>query len=619
MEFNVLFFCHNNIVMADKAKQLEIIKKKIAGMTEKQRLAFIKKKIAKKEAKKKSKSQQLEKDRPSIIEDDEIVVSDKHAKILSKLYYKDGMTFGRDALYHHLKTLYPDGSPQEKDRPPRRVVMKWLSKQKLQQEFAQTRSGGTTNYFVPTKPFKSMSIDLIDFNFKPSGNLRYIIVLVDNFSRKMFTTPITAKTAEKSAKGMEKLFEQIKTQNGQTAFDSIKYINSDDGSEFKGDFDTLLKAQTNEKRKNGIDRRRTLGGNPAQNGLVERQNGKLKMLIAKLIKINGGSWNTHLKKATDIVNKQYIRTTKYTPNEALELKEDEYQKLIDNVKANQDDDIIVTKDIYKVGDSVRLKLNKGTLGKSSTPNWSEKVYEVGAVIKSKNPQIADKYKIVGRAQDQRYSRNDLQKVKEVEKIPRRFTKKELAEIAKYLRLDEDSIVDGAFSDEVLKEQKARFDLEFPDGFKKGDEKTTKQLERLEEESKQGNEGEKVKRPTRLKQKPQVLDPSKNPSDSELRGKDKMEEFKIEKLVGTRYKGKNIEYLVKWVGYDDDENTWEKEFITVKGKKKRERNIPLQFVEAFKREVDEPKANTQKISNKTLNNARQLSSTVNTRRKGRKLM
>ena len=605
--------------MADKAKQLEIIKKKISKMSEKQRLAFIKKKIAKKDAKKKSSSDEvLEKNRPPIIEDTDTVVSEEHAKILSKLYYKDGMTFGRDALYHHLKSLYPDGSPQEKDRPPRRVVMKWLSKQKLQQEFAQTRSGGTTNYFIPTVPFKGMSIDLIDFNFKPSGTLRYIIVLIDNFSRKMFTTPISGKTAEKTAIGMKKLFEQIKAQNGQEAFGSIKYILSDDGSEFKGDFDKLLKEQTNERRKNGIDRRRTLGGNPAQNGLVERQNGKVKMLMAKMIKINGGSWNTHLKKATDIVNKQYIRTTKYTPNEALELKEDEYQKLRDNVKANQDDDIIVTKDKYNIGDTVRLKLNKGTLGKSSTPNWSDDVYQVGEVIKSKNLQIADKYKIVGRAQDQRYSRNDLQKVKEVEKIPRKFTQKELEDIAEYLRLDEDSIVEGAFSDEVLKEKKARFDLEFPDGFKKNDEKTTRQLERLEKESKQTNEGTKVKRPTRTRAKPQILDPSKNPSDSELRDKDKMKEFKVEKLVGTRYKGKNIEYLVKWVGYDDDENTWEKEFIKEKGKKKPERNIGEQFVADFKKEIDEPKANTQKISNKTLK-GRQLSPTVNTRRKGRKLM
>ena len=536
------------------------------------------------------------------------------------------MTFGRDGIYHHLKSLYPDteiiedgkpaGIKTNPERPSRRVVMKWLDKQKLQQEFAQTRSGGTTNYFVPVSPFHSMSIDLIDFNFKPSGQYRYIIVLVDNFSRKMFSTPITGKTAEKTALGMKKLFQQIKETQGKEAFDKIKYINSDDGSEFKGDFDILLKAQTNDKRKNGIKRHRTLGGSPAQNGLVEKMNGRLKMIMAKLIKINGGSWTTHLQKATKIQNKQLIRTTKYTPDEALELKPDEYKKLIDNVKANQDEDIIVVKDIYNIGDKVRLKLNKGTLGKSSTPSWSEKVYSVGKVIKSENPQIADKYKIVGRAQDQRYSRNDLQKIIEVEEIPRKFTKKELQEISEYLRLDEDSIVDGAFTDKVLRTKKARFDLEFPDGFKKGDEKTTKQLERLEEQSKEGNEGEKVKRPTRMRKQTKVLDPSLNPSDSQLRGKDKMQEFKIEKLVGTRYKGKNIEYLVKWVDYDDDENTWEKEFIMEK--KKRKRNIGKEFVDKFIAETEEPKSNTTvKKTNKTLPKSNKTTN-VNTRQKGRKL-
>jgi len=55
----------------------------------------------------------------------------------------------------------------------------------------------------------------------------------------------------------------------------------------------------------------------------------------------------------------------------------------------------------------------------------------------------------------------------------------------------------------------------------------------------------------------------------------------EKLVGARYTGKNIEYR-------------EKEFIDAKGKKKRERNIPKKFVDAFMREIDEPMANTKKI-------------------------
>ena len=184
----------------------------------------------------------------------------------------------------------------------------------------------------------------------------------------------------------------------------------------------------------------------------------------------------------------------------MKLSDKDQQELRDNVKANQDEGVVVKKDIYKRGDRVRLKLNKGTLGKSSTPNWSDDVYEIGDVIKDKNPQIADKYKIVGRAQDQRYSRNDLQRVKDVEEIPRerKLTAKQVEEMEEMLRLDEDSIVEGAFSDEILKEQKARMALEFPDQFEKGNEKTTKQLERLEDESEESNKGKKVQRPIRKK-------------------------------------------------------------------------------------------------------------------------
>ena len=551
-----------------------------------------------------------EKDLPTIIDDDSITVSERDAKILSDLYYNQGLTFGRDALYHHLKQLYPD----EKDRPSRRTVMKWLSKQKLVQQFSQTRSGGTTNYFTPVSPFHSMSVDLIDFNFKPSGNMKYIIVLVDNFSRKMFTTPITGKTSDKTTKGMEKLFKQIKDSHGQDALDKIKYINSDDGSEFKGSYDDLLKSMITDKRPKGIKRFRTLGGNPAQNGLVERQNGKVKMILAKLIKIKGGSWGNHLKRATDIVNLQYIRTTKYTPDEAVKLSEENQQKLRDNVKANQDEGVVVKKDIFKVGDKVRLKLNKGTLGKSSTPNWSDDVYEVGTVLKSNNPQIADKYKIVGRAQDQRYSRNDLQKINEVEEIPRtvKLTKRQLADMEEMLRLDEDSIVEGAFSDEVLKEQKARMSLEFPDQFEKGDEKTTKQLKRLDEESKDSNEGEKVKRPTRKRVQTKVFEPVEFDES-------KKRDYEIEKVIGTRNKGDDIEYLIKWVGFPKNESTWEREYFAKrKNEIKAKRNIPKRFVDEFKKSQKEPTANTKKME-ATSPVKRSKVVDVVSKKKGRKLI
>ena len=316
--------------------------------------------------------------------------------------------------------------------------------------------------------------------------------------------------------------------------------------------------------------------------------------MAKLIKINGGSWVDWYPKATELFNKMYIRTTEFTPNEAMALPKEKWDILIKNVVDKQDQDIIVEKGQMQKGDKVRIKLNKGSLGKSSTPSWSSQVYEIGRVISDKNPQIADKYKIIGRAQDQSYSRNDLQKVTEVQEIPKKLTKKQQEEVASQLRLNEASQVEGAFNEEELAKEKAEFDKEYPDEFAEGADNTSKQLKRMKKSSMEANEGEKLKRPQRQRKKVEVLDPSRNPSDAELKGRTK--EFQIQRIEGERGKGYDTEYNIKWVGYGSDQNTWEPAWKPKVGKKKRERNIPKSFVDDW--EIESGLPQTEPIAAKT---------------------
>ena len=88
--------------------------------------------------------------------------------------------------------------------------------------------------------------------------------------------------------------------------------------------------------------------------------------------------------------------------------------------------------------------HKGTLGKQSTPSWSSVIYTVGKVIKSKHPTIADKYKVKELAQDQIYSRGDLQLIEgPIEEIPVKPKKKRQTEQL--------SLTDGAFSIEAEKQ------------------------------------------------------------------------------------------------------------------------------------------------------------------------
>ena len=183
----------------------------------------------------------------------EKVISEKYRKMLEAAYYKDGMCFGRDGMYYYLKERH-------KDHPSQSITLAWLKKQKIQQEFAQTRKGGMNDYFHPVEPFHSISADLLDYTNKPARNYRYVLVVVDNFSRKMFVRATTAKEADKIAPAMKSILEDIKKEpNNNISNKTPKYVITDDGGEFKGNFLKVMKEYD-------IEKRRTIGGHPEQNG-----------------------------------------------------------------------------------------------------------------------------------------------------------------------------------------------------------------------------------------------------------------------------------------------------------------------------------------------------------------
>ena len=328
-----------------------------------------------------------------------MVLTDKDIARLSKLYYEEGYTLGRDAIYSVLKKEY-------KKPPSKKDISEWLSKQKLNQVYAQTRKGGSVQSFKPTKPFESLSADLIDFTNKPAQQFRYILVVIDNFSRYMYVEAMTGKTATKTAKAMAKILEKVEEERGRRP----RYVQADDGPEFKGDYAKLL-------AKLKIDKRRTLAGQPQSNGLVERANGKLKQIIFKNKEIFKGTWKSNLNRAAKVYNNYENRTTGYSPSDAAKLSGSDIKKLKDNVAKTQKDENRAQGKAYKVGDRVRLKKPKGKLDKMSTPNWSQEIYTIQKVIAGSGSK-APTYIIKGRPSDLRYTRNDVQIITgRVEDIP----------------------------------------------------------------------------------------------------------------------------------------------------------------------------------------------------------
>ena len=61
-----------------------------------------------------------------------------------------------------------------------------------------------------------MSMDLIDFNGR--SDLRYILVVIDNFSRYMMTVALTDKTAAKTAVGYGRCSTRLNPSSATPTF-----------------------------------------------------------------------------------------------------------------------------------------------------------------------------------------------------------------------------------------------------------------------------------------------------------------------------------------------------------------------------------------------------------------
>ena len=71
------------------------------------------------------------------------------AKTLKTCYYEKDFTYGRNSLFELLK------KKQLKSYPSKEEFELWLKQQKIAQHYlyAQTRKGGVTDTFEPTKPY----------------------------------------------------------------------------------------------------------------------------------------------------------------------------------------------------------------------------------------------------------------------------------------------------------------------------------------------------------------------------------------------------------------------------------------------------------------------------------
>ena len=211
------------------------------------------------------------------------------------------------------------------------------------------------------------SLDILDLkDYGPENNrgYRYVLVVIDKFSKYGWTVPLKNKNAQTIKDSFENILVNSKRKPN--------LIESDRGREF---YNNIFQDFLN---KNNIK----LYSRNSSHGAVfaERFNRTIRDLLKKLVFEKGDdNWIDVLQTITKQYNTRIHSSTKLTPTQAS-LKKNEgyvYVNLLDKRKK--------IKAKYQINDLVRVADLKRTFSKGDTTNLSYKLYKITEIINDTIP------------------------------------------------------------------------------------------------------------------------------------------------------------------------------------------------------------------------------------------
>ena len=247
------------------------------------------------------------------------------------------------------------------------------------------------------------SLDILDLkDYGPENNrgYRYVLVVIDNFSKYGWTTPLKNKNAITIKDSFENILIKSKRKPN--------LIESDRGKEF---YNNIFQDFLNKNNIKLYSRNSSYGA-----VFAERFNRTIRNLLKKIVFENGDAkWIDILPTITKQYNNRIHSSTKLSPKDAS-LKKNEgyvYKNLLDKRKK--------VNPKFQINDLVRVADLKKTFSKGDTTNWSYKLYKIAEIIKDTIPS----YKIDNLKE--RYNESLLRKTD--------LTKKENDNVIKKLKLD----------------------------------------------------------------------------------------------------------------------------------------------------------------------------------------
>ena len=211
------------------------------------------------------------------------------------------------------------------------------------------------------------SLDILDLkDYGPENNrgYRYILVVIDNFSKFGWTVPLKNKNAQTIKHSFENILINSKR--------SPNLIESDRGKEF---YNNIFQDFLNKNNVKLNSRNSSLGAVSA-----ERFNGTIRDLLKRPVfeKING-NWIDISPTITKQYNNKVNSSTKLTPIQASSKKDGGYVYKISLDKRKK------IKPKYEIGDLVRTADLKKTFSKGDTTNWSYKIDKIREIVNDTIP------------------------------------------------------------------------------------------------------------------------------------------------------------------------------------------------------------------------------------------
>ena len=217
------------------------------------------------------------------------------------------------------------------------------------------------------------SSDLLDMNdYGPKNNkgYRYILVIIDNFSKFGWTTPLRNKYAQSITDAFSEI---IKSSNRKP-----NLLETDDGREYVNKkFDEFL---------NNYNIKRYSRNTALRAVFAERFNRTVRNLLKKPVFEKGrADWISELPSVIKQYQNSFHHSIKMKPIEASKKSN---QKLVYNILK---DDREIQKPKFQLGQLVRSADIKRVFSKGDSTNWSYKLYTITEVIHNTFPSYRIDY------------------------------------------------------------------------------------------------------------------------------------------------------------------------------------------------------------------------------------